>query len=498
MISTESADKTKYRAPSAKKAGTAKKRISAKKRAAAKKKPYCWWALPLVCLALVIIAACALFCLNEYEAYGEFRQMKTEVLNQSFYDGTHIDGYDVSGCSLDEVRQFWTKSIETPLKQTGVAFTAGDESYFVSAEELGYTSDYLTVISQAWSSGRSGSLEEMARGIRARQTEGCTFEVSRKLFDPAMLREVTDSIAAKYTKEAVDAGITNFDFSKRQFTFSPEQEGSYVDAQKLYEQASDLLMAGGGIINVEVTPVHPAVTMESVSARYGMITQAVTKASTSSSDRLTNIRLACASINGTVLMPGATFSFNGTVGPRTEAKGYRVATVYQDGEVAEDFGGGICQVSTTLWNAAMKADCELVERHNHSIPVSYVDKGKDATVSYSSQDMKFKNTSSQPMCIVAYVSSSKRVIVEIYGLMPENGEYIKIEGKVTKTIPVPDPVYTRNPLLYSGQRVTTSEGRKGYKATTYRIYYSADDKEIRRETLCTSYYKESAPKIDYN
>ena len=497
MISTESVDKTKN-LPAAARKTAAKKGVSAKKRKKAKKAQYCWWALPTVCLAVVIIAACALFGLNEYESYGEFRQMKAEVLNQSFYNGTHIDGYDVSGCSLDEVNQFWTKSIETPIRQTGVAFTADGESFFVSVEELGYVSDYQSVISQAWSSGRSGSLEEMARGIRARQTEGCAFEVSRRLFDPAMLRELTDSIAAKYTKEAVDATITNFDFSKRQFTFSPEEEGSYVDAQKLYDQAAELLLNGGGEINVEITPVHPEVTMESVSSRYGMITQAITKASSSTKDRLTNIRLACASINGTVVKPGATFSFNGRVGPRTEKNGYKVATVYQDGEVSEDFGGGICQVSTTLWNAAMKADCELVERHNHSIPVSYVDKGKDATVSYTSQDMKFKNTSSQPMCIVAYVSDSKRVIIEIYGLLPENGEYIKIEGKVTKTIPVPDPIYTRNPLLDSGQRVTTSEGRKGYKATTYRIYYTADGKEIRRETLCTSYYKESAPRIDYN
>ena len=497
MISTETVDKTKHRASAARKTAAVKS-SGAKKRKKTKKNQYCWWALPAACLAVVIIAACALFGLNEYESYGEFRQMKAEVLNQSFYDGTHIEGYDVSGCSLEEVSQFWAKSIETPLKQTGVAFTANGESFFVSAEELGYVSDYQTVISQAWSAGRSGSLEEMARGIRARHDDGCTFEVSRRLFDPAMLREVTDSIAAKYTKQAVDATITNFDFSKRQFTFSPEEEGSYVDAQKLYEQASNLMMNGGGEINVEITPVHPSVTMESVSSRYGMITQAVTRASSSSRDRLTNIRLACSSINGAVVKPGATFSFNGRVGPRTEAKGYRVATVYQDGEVAEDFGGGICQVSTTLWNAAMKADCELVERHNHSIPVNYVDKGKDATVSYTSQDMKFKNTSSQPMCIVAYVNESKRVIVEIYGLLPENGEYIKIEGKVTKTIPLPDPVYTRNPLLDSGQRVTTSEGRKGYKATTYRIYYTADGNEIRRETLCTSYYKESAPRIDYN
>ena len=496
MTSSQSINKTASRAASKKR--TSAKKTASSQRSAAQKSQYCWWALPAVCLAAVVIAFCLLFGLGEYSSYSDFRLMKTEALNQTFFDGTHIDDYDVSGHSLEEVLQFWDRNIESSYRQTGVAFTANGESFFVSAEELGYSSDYRSVISAAWGAGRSGTLEEMARGIRLRRAEGTAYQVSRRLFDPEKLREVTDSIAAKYSRSTSDAGIASFDFSTRSFTFSPEQEGAYVDPDKLYLDATQLLMEGGGEINVEITPVHPTITQQSVSSSYGMITQAVTKASSSTKDRLTNIRLACAAINGTVLNPGETFSFNGTVGPRTRTKGYRIATVYQDGEVSEDVGGGICQVSTTLWNAAMKAGCELVERHNHSIPVAYVDKGKDATVSYSSQDMRFKNTSSQPMYIVAYVNESKRVIAEIYGLLLENGQTIKIEGKVTKTIPVPDPVYTRNPLLGSGQQFIVSEGRKGYKATTYRIYCSADGKELRRETLCSSYYKEAAPKIDYN
>ena len=185
------------------------------------------------------------------------------------------------------------------------------------------------------------------------------------------------------------------------------------------------------------------------------------------------------------------------VGKRTKEKGYKLAGVYTNGEVGEDIGGGVCQVSTTLWNAAMKADCEIVERHEHSRPVTYVDKGKDATVSWGMQDMKFKNTSDETLYIVAYLREDKRVLVEIYGRLLPDGSYIKIEAKTTRKISPGEPERIYNPVIPKGQEVVVSEARTGYKAEAYRVYYSADDVELKREFLCSSYYKESAAKIEY-
>ena len=164
-----------------------------------------------------------------------------------------------------------------------------------------------------------------------------------------------------------------------------------VDADALYRQASAALNGGGATVQVAVNTVEPTKDSSDVNGRFGMITQAVTNASSSNKNRLTNLRLACAALNGYCIQPGETFSFNQVVGQRTAKRGYKKATVYQSGELAEDIGGGVCQVSTTLWNAAMKANCEIVERSEHSRTVAYVDKGKDATVSDDRYDFVFTN-----------------------------------------------------------------------------------------------------------
>lgn len=316
--------------------------------------------------------------------------------------------------------------------------------------------------------------------------------------DPQTLREITDEIAAEYSKEPQDAYVSGFNFDSREFLYTDASTGTYVDADELYEEAKRELESGSNHLTVDVRVTKPGTATNQITENYGMITQAVTNASSSSKSRIANIRLACEAINGTVLMPGETFSFNGTVGQRTKAAGYQIATVYSAGEVAEDVGGGICQVSTTVWNAAMKADCELVERNAHSRPVAYVDKGKDATVSWGVQDMKFKNTSDSPMYIVAYVSDNKRVYCEIYGKLLPDGQYIKVEAKTLKTIQPGEPVYVQNRELITGTEVVVSEPRNGYKAVAYRVYYNKQDEEIRRNELCRSYYKEAAAKIEYN
>lgn len=478
----------------------------APKKTAAKKKPstkkntkqtYCWWTVPACTLGLLLIGISMVLGIIEYGKCEQFRHMRSSVERQTFYNGIVVEGYDLTGTTLEEAKDFWKKYVEPKYTEQSLVFDIGDSSFCMTAEELGYRSDYEEVLFKAWSSGREGTLEERYRSVSGLMTVNERYDVKRTMYSEAMLRDVTDTVAKEYTYDAVDAAITGFDWTTHAFSIGDAHEGSYVDAEKLYETASSTLDAGGGIVKVDVKVLRPSVVSSDLDSKFGMITQAVTKATSSKNDRLTNLALACASINGTCVMPGETFSFNDTVGKRTKDKGYKIATVYQNGEKAEDVGGGICQVSTTLWNAAMKCDYEIVERHEHSLPVAYVDKGKDATVSWGSQDMKFKNTSDQPVYIIAYLSTDKRVYVEMYGKLLDDGMYITIEGKTTKTIAMPDEIRTYNSSLMPGEEVVVKEGHKGYRATAYRIYHSADGTELRREVLCTSYYKESAPRIEY-
>ena len=462
------------------------------------KASYCWWATPVAALCLVIVAFTAMLALKEYMAYAAFEVKVHSALDESFYEGVCVDNYEMTGFGLNDALDTFEERVEKKYRQISLCFEIGDEDVFLyTAEELGYQSNCSKVITEAWNYGRSGSLEERYRSINGVSTNKINFAVSRTLYDPQKLREVTDSVAKAYSKEKQEASIEGFDFATRTFSYTAEQTGTYVDADALYENACQALERGGGLITVNVITIEPETTLDSVQSRYGMITSAVTNASSSSNNRLINLNLACKAINGTILEPGETFSFNTVVGKRTKDKGYTVAPVYTNGEVGTDIGGGVCQVSTTLWNAAMKADCEIVERHAHSRPVSYVDKGKDATVSWDSQDMSFKNTTGRTLYIVAYLREDKRVVIEIYGEIMPDGNYIKIEAKTTRKIQPGDPVRVYNPQLSKYEEVVVSEARTGYKAEAYRVYYDANDVELKRELLCTSYYKEAAARIEY-
>ena len=253
---------------------------------------------------------------------------------------------------------------------------------------------------------------------------------------------------------------------------------------------------GGGKVALKIDTIEADVTQEEISGEYGMIAYAVTNASSSSSNRLSNIRLALQIINGTCLEPGETFSFNETVGKRTTERGFKMATAYSGGEVTEDVGGGICQVSTTLFNAAVKSDMQIVERHNHSLTVSYVDKGKDAAVNWNSQDLKFTNTSDDNVYIICFLTDEKRVVFGLFGKVLPNGETIEIDAETTGSIDY-ETVYQASLSLMPGTMNVVQKGKKGYTAVAYKVRKDANGNTLSRELLCKSTYKATNEIVEY-
>ncbi|MBR3928996.1 MAG: VanW family protein [Clostridia bacterium] len=462
-----------------------------------KRRTHCWWALPVACLMLVTLLISAIFVIHEVGEYRRFQVMRSAVESGGYYTGIVVDGYSLAGVTREHAYEFWRDSIESPNENRTISLSYAGKTWTKTARDLGYTSDYEEVLNHAWAIGRDGTLEERYRSITSLTSVNARFEVKRRMFDNKLLKNWTDEIASSLSTSSKNASVTGFDLNTKTFTLSSSSAGTSVDKDALYKEALSVLQNGGGTVAVNVETVDPAVKEQDFKSKFGMITSAVTNASSSNSNRLTNLRLACAAINGYCVEPGATFSFNEVVGQRTSKRGYKIATVYQSGEIAEDLGGGICQVSTTLWNAAMKANCEIVEWHEHSRPVSYVDRGKDATVSWGTQDMKFKNTSSYPMYIIAYITENKRVYCEIYGELFPDGKYITIEAKTTQRIDPGEPEYVYNPLLSPGETVTISGPRTGYRAKAYRVYWNADGTEIKRDLLVEAYYRAKRGTVEY-
>lgn len=445
-----------------------------------------------VVFLLMILGSIGVGAWRVYE-YRELQKMKAVVSSQTFYAGTHVEGVDVSSMTLEDAMNYWESQIEAPKRQTAVVLNDGTS---ITAEQMGYSSNYAQVLAGAWNAGRTGSLKERYERITAQTQITREFVVNRTMYDEDTIVAYVNAVGDQIDRDPVDAKLKSFSLTDRSFEFEAEQTGYTLDRRQLAIDIANGLSSGGASVNMQVETVYPTVTLANVQAQYGMVAQAVTNASSSSDNRLNNIKVALASINGICLQPGESFSFNEVVGRRTEARGYKTATAYSGGTVTEEVGGGICQVSTTLFNAAVKADLKITERHSHSLTVSYVDVGKDAAVDWGSKDLKFTNTSDDEIYIVCYLNSEKRVVVEIYGKKLADGVTITLEGKKTGSVDY-ETQYELNFSLMPGTTKVTQKGKDGTKAVAYKFWWDANGNEIRREQLCTSVYHATAQIIQY-
>lgn len=207
--------------------------------------------------------------------------------------------------------------------------------------------------------------------------------------------------------------------------------------------------------------------------------------STSNENRVTNLELASEKIDGTIILPGETFSYNKIVGERTIAKGYKEAAVYSGGKVVDGIGGGICQISSTLYNAVIYANLEITERSNHRFLTSYVTAGRDATVSWGTIDFCFKNTRSYPIKITSSVKNGV-VTTEIYGIKEEKEYEIVIESTVTEVIPY-TVNYIKDSSLAQGTEVIKQYGSNGAKSLTYKVV-KYNGAVVSRELLSSDTY----------
>ena len=287
-----------------------------------------------------------------------------------------------------------------------------------------------------------------------------------------------DKIHEEVYQEAQDAYIV-----KEPFEVHPEVEGIDFDVEAVRE----MLKEDKEEYVIPLIITQPEVTIDELGeeAFPEQLSTFTTRYDVSDVDRTTNLRLACQKINGTVLLAGETFSYNDVVGARTVAAGYKNAKIYEAGQVVDGLGGGICQISSTLYNAALLANLEIVERRNHQFVTSYVSAGRDATVVYGSTDFKFKNTRQYPIRIIATANAGIATI-SIYGIKEENEYTFKFSTKTISTIPY-STQYIDDSTLPQGTEVVKQKGANGLITQTYISKY-LNGKLISTELLSRDTY----------
>ncbi|MBQ3407856.1 MAG: VanW family protein [Clostridia bacterium] len=290
-----------------------------------------------------------------------------------------------------------------------------------------------------------------------------------------------DAIYDEVYKEPVDAT-----FNVNPYELHKEENG--LDFAISLDEARAMVADRQETYTIPLKVLKPKVTVRSLPQEAfpdQLATYSTTYAS-SNYNRSTNISLAASSVNGWVLMPGETFSYNGALGQRTAARGYREAGAYVNGQVSTEVGGGICQVSSTLYNATLLCNLEIVARTNHTFEPSYVPAGQDATVSWQSPDFKFKNNREYPIKVIASAGSG-RISVTIYGVKSSDDYEVKIQSSKTGSIPFSTEYVDDNSMPAGTTRVTRA-GSNGCKSVTYKILYK-DGQEVSRTLINSDTYK---------
>lgn len=411
-------------------------------------------------------------------------------------NGVKIDGVDVSGMTRSEAVTA-LKAYEKKVGEQTLVLKIGDETVETDLSSLGISCSEADAVNEAMGIGRTGNIVKRYKDQKDLQHSGKEFSLSWTA-DEKLVKSFVEENCTVFDREAENASLSR---SNGEFQFVSGKQGLVLDVassvQTIMEYVADSWSPHSTDSTVELKtkitePEGSAEELENVTDLLGSFT---TSFSTSSSNRCMNVSSGAEHINGTVLYPGESFSTYETVSPFTTENGYAMAGSYLNGEVVDSMGGGICQVSTTLYNAVLRAELEVTERSPHSMTVHYVELSEDAAIAGTYKDFKFVNSTSYPIYIEGYTTSDKKITFNIYGKETRDSnrtisfESVKVSNVGGGT------VLTENGGLPLGYK-SASKGQQGYVAELYKIV-KVNGVETERIKVNKSNYKGSDRVVTY-
>ncbi|MGL5675824.1 MAG: VanW family protein [Cellulosilyticaceae bacterium] len=432
----------------------------------------------IVCQLLIVSVSlvCGLYI-------GSLRLIKDHT--NVVYHNITIENIDVGGKDYDEAVRYIEETYVNPILSQEVTIAKGEEVVTMIMEDFYKPVDIQVLLQDIAVDTNALNKREKLQLLAGQQTKDYDLLLE---VDDSRVKDLAKKISTAINKESIEATIFIDEASNIQITPHQVQgefnEQSFIVAvvDGLKEQKSFQL-----VVEDFVVETNPARTAETL----GQIDTCIASYSTKvygGDERETNVRLASEAINGIVLLPGDIFSFNDIVGDSTEEKGYKAAPVIVNKQMEMGLGGGVCQVSSTLYNAVLRTGLGSVRRQPHSIPLSYVPKGLDATISYDIIDYQFQNTFDYPIYIQSFLKD-QNVYVHIYGNQALKGPVYELKTETYEVIASPVK-YIKDATLPEGQKVLTQKGRQGYKVKVMREKYE-EGKRVSTEVISKDTYKPS-------
>lgn len=438
--------------------------------------------LKLITTLFVVCFIIPFFCFYIYN----------KILNKFsiFEEGYSVCGVDLSNLDGEQAEQKLRQFEQENNNEIKLTLRYNQKQWIFDSKDFEVNSNIHIILDELQKSYRKSSVDK-ARLIRKIKAMGFDSKIATN-YVLISLDEKLDKIAQEIAVEPVSAEA-KYNAYKNRFDIIPAKYGIRLNKEKLYDEIVNALKISNNVtLDISTLPVSPTYTEQDIIKATKKQSQFSTNYSKSSIDRKNNIELAVKTLNGCKIMPNEIFSFNQTIGKRTLDNGYKEANIIKDGVFVKGVGGGICQVSSTLYNALLLADVDVIEAHKHSLPVSYVQPCLDAMVSWGSSDLKFINNSNLPIYIVANADGTK-ITFKIYGDTNKENYKIKTKGVILKTIPagkdivIPDKTGKyADKIMFKGEFLRVKASKNGYEAKSFVEYYKngtlVKSKQLRHAT----------------
>lgn len=433
------------------------------------------------CLAAVLAVYVTVFSMS----------MTVNAKENKIESGIYANDINLSGMTASEAETAVQTYVDA-LADTQITLHAVDNNeIMVTASEIGLKWGNPEIISEAVSLGKDGNIVQCYKVLKRLEHENKVYHIAFD-FDKELIRALVEEQGAQYNQEAIDATLMKVD---EEFQITEGQNGIAVDTNASVDAIYDYLVndwdGAACDIDLVIHIIEPRGTAEELARVTDVLGTFTTSFSSSGSNRGGNVSNACRLINGTTLYPGDEFSALNKITPFSEGNGYYLASSYLNGQVVDSLGGGVCQVSTTLYNAVLLAEMDVTQRNNHSMIVTYVDPSADAAIAESSgKDFKFVNSSEYPIYIEGYTTDDKKITFTIYGVETrDSNRLVKYESKVLEKIePDKEIIYTDSSLSLGYCSIQSAH--IGYRAQLWKVV-TVDGVEVSREQVNSSSYMSS-------
>lgn len=429
---------------------------------------------------MVILFMFALIAIYMFVSYDRLKPDDGRIC-----EGISVGGIDIGGMTAGEAEQAVNACAETKKSQK-IEIDVNGKIVGATVGEIGYVVSAGNFMESAMSVGRTGNMLENVRAVKAAAQGKISYPVKTELNED-VLRKFIKQKCQRYCTKVKNAEVKR---EAGKFVYTKSRDGVTIDSDETCRMIREAVEASNGTdvirITANVKVRKPKVTQETAARCKDRIGTFSTVYSVGNVNRSKNLENAARLINGSVLYPGKTFSVHDAISPLTEENGYYEAASYNNGKVEDSLGGGVCQISTTLYNAVLRAELEVTERSPHSMVVSYVKPSMDAAIAGDYKDFKFKNNTDVPIYIEGGTQSGT-IYFHVYGEETRSqGREVTFESEVTETIEPGADKITFDKTKPESFTEVTQEAHTGCKAILWKIVRQ-DGKETKTQVNSSTY-----------